>query len=856
MAGFPSSQLDRYLRQLVQDLKVTVAIVDQFERSEILDGSSEMKFDRKVSRIVTPGTLVDESFIDWERNNFLAAVSMPDSALTETGALAPETLVGIAWINLGLGSFYVQTSTLTELSTDLARIGPVEVVIDKKLRERATSTDQGLVEAFAGYSPRFESFPARTQLHQYLDMFDEPSAAQARFQLENGAISSSSGGNKFAGHERLAVLGILKYIREHLPETDVKVALPVHVRATGLMKIDSRSRAALELTRALRGSRTTSTRGTLLAAVKRTVTESGTRLLGEWVTQPLTDVTAIEARQNVVQALLSDPGRQRRLEVVLAGLGDPLRILQKLGLGKSGVGARDLLVISQDLGLMEQVRNLILESSNKTETALNELVEGIDACKTLRIGILSKLNEDLLYSIPDQASLNDNNEAQFLSTPAAAPEAKSEWVVKPTASAALKSLHNDLELSIQAQDKLIENLRTKYARFKLELKWSPGLGYHGHLTGKLSELKGDEELFAHVLTRHTKTLSFRIPAWSRLGEDTDLIRSKIRIEERKVLTRLRNKMFKLKHQIRKNCGIIDQLDVLNSFANLARERNLVRPIIINEPETVIQEGRHLVVEAGLARRAGSFVANDCKLVDENNVWVITGPNMGGKSTFLRQVALISILGQIGCYVPADYARLGVVDQIFCRVGAGDDLYHDQSTFMVEMLETTSILQNATPKSLAILDEVGRGTSSRDGLAIAYATLVHLCTVNRCRTLFATHFGPELQRLLDTIGQEQQKKQAEGNLAKRGPIGYYCTDIEFFDEDFAIADLPSSGERPAAADVSLARAFAFSHRLRPGVATNSHGLRIAVMAGFPESAVELAQSAMLQLDRVGTNSHIA
>lgn len=852
MAGFPSSQLDRYLRQLVQDLNVTVAIVDQFERPDILDGSSEMKFDRKVSRIVTPGTLVDESFIDWERNNFLAAVGVPDSALARagTGLLAPETPIGIAWINLGLGSFYVQTSTLAELATDLARISPAEVVIDKKLQDRATTTDTGLVDGLTGHYTRFEAFPARTQMHQYLTMFDEPSTAQVRFQLEAGA-----GRDGFAAHERLAVLGVLKYVREHLPETDVKVVLPTRVRPAGLMKIDNRSRAALELTRALRDGGNSSTRGTLLAAVRRTVTESGARLLSEWVTEPLTDISAITARQDVVQAMLSDPGRQRRLEAVLAGLGDPLRILQKLGLGKGGVGARDLLVIAQDLELMQQVRDVILGSLNENDSALNELVEGIDACKTLRMGILSKLNEDILYSAPDQTVYDEGTEV--IPIPVAVAEVKPEWVVKPTSSTALKTLHANLEKSIQAQTELIETLRAKYLGFKLELKWSPGLGYHGHLTGKLSDLKDDENLFAQTLTRHKKTLSFRIPEWSRLGEDTEMIRAQIRVEERKVLTRLCKKVFQMKHQIRKNCSIIDQLDVLNSFANLARERNLVRPIITDQQETVIREGRHLAVEAGLARRASSFVANDCELTTDCNVWVITGPNMGGKSTFLRQVALISVLGQMGCYVPADYARLGVVDQIFCRVGAGDDLYRDQSTFMVEMLETTSILRHATPRSLAILDEVGRGTSSRDGLSIAYATLAHLCTVNRCRTLFATHFGLELQHLLETIGQEQSKEQLGDGSQNKFSIGYYCTDIEFFDEEITTTtDQTIDSEEHLAPGKSLTRSFAFSHRLRQGVSSDSHGLRIAVMAGFPEHAVTMAQSAMRQLGPSGVISHIS
>lgn len=228
------------------------------------------------------------------------------------------------------------------------------------------------------------------------------------------------------------------------------------------------------------------------------------------------------------------------------------------------------------------------------------------------------------------------------------------------------------------------------------------------------------------------------------------------------------------------------------------------------------------------QRTGEFIANDCELGSngKSSLWLITGPNMGGKSTFLRQVALISILGQMGSYVPATHANLGIVDQIFCRVGAGDDLYRDQSTFMVEMLETTNILRNATPNSLAILDEVGRGTSGKDGLAIAFATLMHLIHNNKCRTLFATHFGNELHDLLKT-------------QAPKNSIGYYCTDIDFFEPppDLSAQSLTSG----------LTRAFAFSHKLREGISQDSHGLRIAVMAGFPLEAIQFAQGAIQRLE---------
>lgn len=778
MAGFPSSQLDRYLRQLVLDLKVTVAIVDQFERPENSDGSDYMKFDRRISRIVTPGTLIDESFINWEQNNYLAAVAVADGANPQNAT--EHTEVGLAWINLGLGTCSFQSSKMKDLSMDLARIQPSEVLVPKTLANTEWVSNLYYVNN-----------STESKSTNIFDLFES---------IEDLNLES---------HERAALESVLSYVKNHLPEwKSMKIQAPERLEVSDFLKIDERSRAALELTKSLVDG---TTKGTLLRSIKRTITESGTRLLTEWVKKPLVRREEIEKRLDIVEELSDDARLIISLSNAFGKIGDPMRLIQKFGLGKSN--ARDLVMIGLDLEVMEQIRDIILELENNAgkPTKVGTLVKEIDPCKALRKSISSKINEEILFTI-------SNNNEDVIEPTSVAESENIDWVIKPSASVPLKRLHSELAQAKKEEDKLIDSLKKKYSGYKLDLKWSPGLGHHGHLSGKVNELN-DSTLLANILTRHKKTMSFRIPEWTELGVKTELIRNKMQLEEKKVLDRLQASIIAHKATIRKNCNIIDQLDVLISFAQLRMERELVRPVLTDDKHTVIKDGRHPSVELGLALngRVDNFIANDCDIgVESESVWVITGPNMGGKSTFLRQIALITILGQIGSFVPASYAKLGIVDQIFCRVGAGDDLYHDKSTFMVEMLETTNILRNATDRSLAILDEVGRGTSGHDGLAIAYAVVMHLLQINKSRSLFATHFGPELHELLSDENPN-------------GKIGYYCTDLDF------VNDNSSNSET-----------FAFNHRLRKGVAEDSHGLRIARMAGFPAEAVQMAEDSVVRL----------
>lgn len=371
------------------------------------------------------------------------------------------------------------------------------------------------------------------------------------------------------------------------------------------------------------------------------------------------------------------------------------------------------------------------------------------------------------------------------------------YIMKRNASVALKRLHTTLDSMQEAKSTLEMQLRKNLGADSLTLRWTPNLAHIAHVKGK--DVSRVTTQYPKSLSSSKSTRSFQIPEWTQLGSQIDKTRFQIRNEEQRVLGELREAVVRNLVKLRRNASVLDELDVACAFASLAVERNFVRPILQAEPFHNIVGGRHPVVESGLHKQGRIFAPNDCLLGDIERIWLITGPNMAGKSTYLRQNALISILAQTGSFVPAEYAEIGLVDKIFSRVGSADNLYQDQSTFMVEMLETAQILKEATPRSFIIMDEVGRGTTPEDGIAVGYACLHHLYHVNQCRTLFATHF-----HALTDMTKDFEK------------LGCYCNDL--LEE----------------ADGS----FAYVHRLRKGVNRESHALKVARVAGKRPSAFAL------------------
>lgn len=385
-------------------------------------------------------------------------------------------------------------------------------------------------------------------------------------------------------------------------------------------------------------------------------------------------------------------------------------------------------------------------------------------------------------------------------------ESEDTWIMRRNASETLDKLHDELQRLYGERVQLTEDLRLQMGgASSLTLKWSPGLGHHCHVKG--SDTKRALDLLAEptrVVSSTKSTKAFYLPSWTRLGNQIDRAKTHIRTEEERIFQKLRHEVLHNLIRLRRNAAILDELDVACSFATLALEQNLTRPILNTSTTHHIISGRHPTVSIGLEENGRTFIGNDLLLNSDERIWLITGPNMAGKSTFLRQNALITILAQVGSFVPCAHATLGIVDQIFSRIGSADDLYRDQSTFMVEMLETAAILNQATHRSFAIMDEVGRGTTPEDGTAVAYACLHHLHHKNKCRTLFATHF-----HALASMATDFDR------------LGRYCTDIVEFEDG----------------------TFTFAHKLRKGVNFQSHALKVAKLAGLPIEALEVAEKAL-------------
>ena len=548
----------------------------------------------------------------------------------------------------------------------------------------------------------------------------------------------------------------------------------------------------------------------------------------------------INERLDLVSIFIEDTELRENVTQLLKRSYDAQRLVQKFTLGRGDPD--DLICLSKSIEASKEVRRILSTKEN----------DGADAASKHSLRIMidrlhldgpSKLADDILAAIDEEGLLQkqrmeDDTAAQAAvlaqevtmtegmpedvetlpkkvktkkeATPAVE-EQVDTWIMRRNASRRLHAMHEGLEKLHDEKADLTVWLRDSVGSSNLSLKWTPGLGHICHVKGPKITQESLEELGVTRVVSSTKsTRSFYLPAWTELGGKMDQVKVQIRQEEQMIFERLRRGVILNLVKIRRNAAVMDELDVACSFASLAEEQKLVRPILNAGTSHRIVSGRHPTVKLGLEEQGRSFVSNDCFIGDDDaeRIWLITGPNMAGKSTFLRQNALITILAQVGSFVPAAFAELGIVDQIFSRIGAADDLFRDQSTFMVEMLETTAILTQATPRSFVIMDEVGRGTTPEDGTAVSFACLHHLHYRNRCRTLFATHF----HALADMTSEFEA-------------LGRYCTDVKEM----------ASGS------------FSFVHRLRKGVNRESHALKVAQLAGLPKEAIEMARMVKQKMD---------
>lgn len=569
---------------------------------------------------------------------------------------------------------------------------------------------------------------------------------------------------------------------------------------------------------------------------------------------PSTSLNVINNRLDLVTHFMENEELQERIVILLRRTYDSHRLLQKFAFGRGE--ADDLIALSNTIratcqiaaNLREQapqppcMRDLLsqlnLDETNDLATKIREAIDedGVSEQHRIEEGEAGEMQALAQAMVEAQGSSEDAKivpkKKKAMNLRESYAEDSEAWIMQPGASRALSTLHKELLALKEEKDNLVESLSRELSVSTLTLRLSPSQGYICHVRGKdasSSCFSSSSSSDVRTVSLSKSTRSFHHPAWTKLSLCFNQTRTHIRAEEQRIFRKLRTAVLHNIVALRRNATVLDSLDIASSFAVLASSRRWVRPILNDSCTSRILSGSHPVVEASLAAQGYTFTSNDMILEPPRvSLHIITGPNMAGKSTYLRQNALITILAQIGCYVPAAFAELGIVDQIYSRVGAADDLARNRSTFMVEMMETGAILRGATKRSFVVMDEVGRGTTPREGQAVAFATVKMLVENIGCRALFATHF----HGVVDLCDRQGVKG-----------VGKWCTDVQDLDDESRSDDDRGSGrDRQGKAHRNVWETgvpFRYVHKLREGVNRQSHALRVAERAQLPREAIAIA-----------------
>ncbi|KAG8908069.1 DNA mismatch repair ATPase msh1 [Tulasnella sp. 403] len=797
MCGFPLAHLNRHLKHLVQEHKRFVAICEEFKRA---DGT----FERYVTRVVTPGTLIDEDFLNDFENNYLLAIEVMDGGT----AIGANTEVSLAWCDVAVGEFSMETVPMSGLRDQIARLAPREVVLHQRFMKMNEENPLGQVLREEGVTV---SFLQPTETADVL-----PTGPP-------GNLSATPGGILLIWYLQATLL-------DQAPQPERLVPSQEDLRSS--MQIDAHTIKALEIRQEIREGGTS---GSLLNTIRKTKTAGGARLLERRLCSPSTDIATINSRQALVALFVEREHLRSDLLNLLKHAGDATRIVQKFTLGKGD--ASDLVSVSGTIESWELIRSAIKaedpQNSAKTrgrakleetwapmQDLLNKMTDLRSLAKRIDLAVDREGVSSQKTSIAE-----DPEEGQELPTENGSKDLKNRltsrwkpWTIRPTFSQKLSDLHEDLQALLDQADMMEGALRKKTgAQKSLTLEYLPNRGWYVRIRLIKERKNVTEKLLKSAKLEETMKGVYSHVPWTQLGESILSKRDRIYEVEKDAFATLRKEVDDHSSFIRQNARVMDELDVAMSFASL-RAGEWVRPTILADSGVYdVENGRHPTVERGLWKQQKAFIANSVKLDPDSRLHIITGPNMAGKSTLLRQTALIAILAQTGSFVPATKARLGIVDKVFSRIGAKDDLYRDRSTFMVEMLETAEILNKATERSLVIVDEVGRGTTVKEGVAIAFATAFHLYDVNKCRTLFATHFHD----IADMLGYNDKTNKSSEPFYSA--TAFYCTNVS-----------------------KTKDGYTYSYTMRPGVNRDSHGLMVAQMAGMPEGVLRLAKSTMSAL----------
>ncbi|WP_238366503.1 DNA mismatch repair protein MutS [Mesobacterium pallidum] len=749
MCGVPVHAAEGYLLTLIRK-GFRVAVGEQLESpEEAKKRGSKSVVNRGVVRLVTPGTLTEESLLEARRHNFLAAFAQvrDDAAL--------------AWVDISTGAFHVMPLAPVRLGPELARLRPSELLIS----EASEADWHELVT---------ESGTALTPLSRA--SFDSTSAEKRILALYKiGALDAFG---SFGRAEVSAMGAIVDYLDITQKGKLPLLRPPVREATGGTMQIDAATRRNLEITASMSGGRA----GSLLAAIDRTVTAAGARLLERRLSSPSLDVNVITNRLDAVSAMGADARLAADLRDALRKVPDLDRALSRLALDRGG--PRDLAAVRNGL---EQAVQL---ADRCTGEDLPELLTQATHALTGHDDLLTLLGDALVAEPP-------------LLT-------RDGGYIAP-------GYDSDLDEARELRDEgrgVIARMQQDYATRtgiqSLKIKHNNVLGYFIETTATHAQKMLSAPLSETFIHRQTTANQVRFTTVELSEMETRILNAGNRALEieKRLYDSLKGAILDSAAQIGDAARALAEFDLAVALAELARAEDWARPRVDDSRAFEIQGGRHPVVEQALRGQGGApFIANDCDLSD-SAIWLLTGPNMAGKSTFLRQNALIALLAQMGSFVPAESAHIGLVSQLFSRVGASDDLARGRSTFMVEMVETAAILNQADDRALVILDEIGRGTATYDGLSIAWATLENLHEVNRCRALFATHYHEmtALSGKLDRVDNATVAvKEWEGEII-------------------------------------------FLHEVRKGAADRSYGVQVAQLAGLPPKVVERARVVLEALEK--------
>jgi DNA mismatch repair protein MutS len=761
MCGVPVERADDYLHRLIEK-GFRVAVCEQTEDPAAARARGNKSVVRRdVIRLVTPGTLTEDTLLDARANNYLLAIA-------RNRATGGNDRFGLAWIDISTAEFTVTECSAAELAATLSRINPNEAIVSDALYSDATL--EGVLR----------ELPAVTPLTR--DVFD--GATAERRLCDYFAVATMDGLAAMSRLEATAAAAAVTYIDRTQVGKRPPLSPPSREATGATMAIDPATRANLELTRTLAGER----RGSLLDAIDRTVTSAGSRLLAQRLAAPLTDATAIARRLDAVAAFAADSAAREDIRSILRGAPDMSRALARLSVGRGG--PRDLAALRDGIFAADQA----LARLDRLEQPPDEVAAIMTALRRPA----RELARELAAALDDELPL----------------QRRDGGFVRQGFEAAL-----DETRSLRDASRLVvASMQARYADLAsvkgLKIRHNNVLGYFVEVTAQHGDKLMSAPLNATFIHRQTLAGQVRFTT-SELGEiEAKIVNAGERALnlELEIFDRLSARVLAAGEDLRAAAHAFALLDVGAALAKLAVDDNYVRPDVNATLTFAIEGGRHPVVEQALRRDGAPFIANNCDLSPapaqkSGQIWLVTGPNMAGKSTFLRQNALIALLAQIGSFVPASRARIGIVDRLFSRVGAADDLARGRSTFMVEMVETAAILNQAGERALVILDEIGRGTATFDGLSIAWAAIEHLHEANRCRTLFATHYheltalSAKLPRLFNAT---VRVKEWHGDVV-------------------------------------------FLHEVLPGSADRSYGIQVARLAGLPPSVITRAKSVLAKLE---------